>query len=107
MATGRVVIDVERCKGCELCREACPKDVLALADDLNAKGYRPVILLDPNHDCTGCSLCATVCPDGCITVYRDINIDKGRPATAQASATTPPLPEKLNRRGIAEVAHHG
>jgi 2-oxoglutarate ferredoxin oxidoreductase subunit delta len=72
MATGRVVIDVERCKGCEICREACPKDVLILAETLNAKGYRPVILLDPEHDCTGCALCATVCPDGCITVYRDI-----------------------------------
>ncbi len=72
MATGRVVIDIERCKGCELCRDACPPDVLALADELNAKGYRPVILLDPAHHCTGCALCATVCPDGCITVYRDV-----------------------------------
>lgn len=72
MAKGRVVIDVERCKGCELCREACPQDVLALADDLNGKGYRPVVLLDPLHDCTGCALCAVVCPDGCITVYRDM-----------------------------------
>lgn len=91
MATGRVVIDVERCKGCELCREACPKDVLALAEDLNAKGYRPVILLDPHHDCTGCALCATVCPDGCITVYRDIPIEKVR------------QPQGLTR----EVVHHG
>ncbi|MBK7216135.1 MAG: ferredoxin family protein [Candidatus Promineofilum sp.] len=72
MATGRVVIDIERCKGCELCRDACPQDVLALAEELNAKGYRPVVLLDPAHNCTGCALCATVCPDGCITVYRDV-----------------------------------
>lgn len=72
MAKGRVVIDVERCKGCELCREACPPNVLVLATDLNSKGYRPVILLDPEHDCTGCALCATVCPDGCITVYREV-----------------------------------
>lgn len=72
MATGRVVIDLERCKGCELCRAACPQDVLALADQLNGKGYRPVILLDPAHNCTGCALCSVVCPDGCITVYRDV-----------------------------------
>ncbi|MCA9875806.1 MAG: 4Fe-4S binding protein, partial [Anaerolineales bacterium] len=30
MAKGRVDIDVDRCKGCELCREACPQNVLAL-----------------------------------------------------------------------------
>ena len=83
MATGRVVIDIERCKGCELCRAACPQDVLALAEELNAKGYRPVILLDPAHDCTGCALCATVCPDGCITVYRDV-VAKSGPAHGRA-----------------------
>ena len=92
MATGRVVIDLERCKGCELCRDACPQDVLALAEELNAKGYRPVILLDPAHDCTGCALCATVCPDGCITVYRDVvpkAADKARAANGRAPASVP------------------
>lgn len=84
MAKGRVVIDVERCKGCELCRDACPQDVLALADDLNSKGYRPVILLDPEHDCTGCALCATVCPEGCITVYREIPTKKPRTENVNA-----------------------
>ena len=71
MAHGRIVVDVERCKGCDLCRDACPPEVIQFADYLNAKGYRPVMLLDPHDKCTGCALCATVCPDGCITVFRD------------------------------------
>lgn len=107
MATGRVVIDVERCKGCELCREACPKDVLALAEDLNSKGYRPVILLDPHHDCTGCALCATVCPDGCITVFRDVNVEKGRASGSRVVESTPTASTRPVEQGIPEVLHHG
>ncbi len=106
MATGRVVIDVERCKGCELCREACPPDVLALAEELNSKGYRPVILLDPHHNCTGCALCATVCPDGCITVYRDVKVDKGRTAgNRPPSHSTAPLATAA-QPAQSEVMHH-
>ena len=72
MATGRIVIDAERCKGCELCIPACPQSVIELADTLNAKGYRPSVYVDPAHLCTGCALCAVVCPDGCITVFRNL-----------------------------------
>jgi 2-oxoglutarate ferredoxin oxidoreductase subunit delta len=63
-----------------------------MAEELNAKGYRPVILLDPAHDCTGCALCATVCPDGCITVYRDVvpkGVNKAQPANGRAPAQAP------------------
>ena len=72
MATGRIVIDAERCKGCELCIPACPQSVVQLAESFNAKGYRPAAYVDPAHLCTGCALCAVVCPDGCITVFRNI-----------------------------------
>ena len=72
MAHGRIEIDFERCKGCELCIPACPQDVITLAVSLNEKGYRPALFDDPHDDCTGCALCAVVCPDGTITVYRDI-----------------------------------
>lgn len=107
MATGRVVIDVERCKGCELCRETCPKDVLALAEELNNKGYRPVVLIDPAHDCTGCALCATVCPDGCITVYRDIVVEKRRAVDDRVMAQSPLNPTPSPQLAVPEVARHG
>ncbi|PID90598.1 MAG: ferredoxin [Bacteroidetes bacterium] len=66
---GAIEVDVERCKGCELCVVACPKDVLALAKDVNAKGYH-YSYMENAENCIGCSMCATVCPDSCIEVYR-------------------------------------
>ena len=72
MAKGHVIIDIERCKGCDLCVEACPQDVLALAPEFNLKGYHPAVLVEHDNHCTGCTLCAVACPDACITVYREV-----------------------------------
>lgn len=65
---GTVQIDVETCKGCELCIEACPQGSLQLSKDINALGYHYAVLVQDN--CTGCVNCALVCPDAVITVYR-------------------------------------
>ena len=84
MAKGTIVIDEARCKGCELCSLACPQEVIVMATDfLNAKGYRPAQLVDPDGQCTGCAVCAVVCPDVCITVYRE-PVARGRKARATA-----------------------
>lgn len=66
---GRVVIDRERCKGCRVCVEACPVQLLELAMEVNSKGYNYAYMSKPDR-CTGCASCAVVCPDSCITVYR-------------------------------------
>jgi 2-oxoglutarate ferredoxin oxidoreductase subunit delta len=66
---GAIVIDVERCKGCELCLETCPADVISMAKEVNGKGYHYAYMGNPDN-CTGCANCAVVCPDGVITVYR-------------------------------------
>jgi len=70
MAKGTILIDEDRCKGCELCTTVCPKGILKMADYFNARSYRPVMLVDPDGKCTGCALCALMCPDVVITVYR-------------------------------------
>lgn len=67
---GAVVVNVERCKGCNLCVVSCPSDVLQLQDhEVNNKGYRYVYMKNPEA-CIGCANCGYVCPDGCLTVYR-------------------------------------
>jgi len=66
---GVIVVDIERCKGCEVCVEACPQEVIAMANEVNGKGYRYAYMKNPEA-CTGCTNCAIVCPDGVITVYR-------------------------------------
>jgi len=66
---GSVIINTERCKGCNLCAVACTSGVLELSKEVNRKGYNFACFNKPD-DCTGCANCGYVCPDGCITVYR-------------------------------------
>lgn len=66
----RIVVDDAYCKGCGLCVDACPANIIELDPDrINAKGYHPAHLID-QPKCTGCMSCATMCPDMAITVYR-------------------------------------
>ncbi|MCF0205201.1 MAG: 4Fe-4S binding protein [Muribaculaceae bacterium] len=67
---GAVVVNVERCKGCNLCAVACPTHVLALQKkEVNDRGYHFAYMENPDA-CIGCASCATVCPDACISVYK-------------------------------------
>ncbi len=74
---GTVVIDVETCKGCELCVEACPQDSLAMSKEINKIGYHYSVLIQDN--CTGCVNCALVCPEAVITVYRSSKKNQREP----------------------------
>lgn len=66
---GAIVVDTERCKGCEVCIDSCPTDVISMTDNVNGKGYHYAYMEKP-EDCTGCINCGIICPDGVITVYR-------------------------------------
>lgn len=58
---GVVHILEERCKGCELCIDYCPMDVLELSTAFNAMGYHyPVVV---NDDCIDCQACRDICPE--------------------------------------------
>ena len=66
---GCVVVDKERCKGCGVCVEACPCNVLALSVKVNTKGYNYVEMANEDA-CTGCASCGIICPDSCLVIYR-------------------------------------
>ena len=68
LTRGTVVIDVEMCKGCDLCIDACPPRVLVMTEHVvNTRGYRYPLLL---AGCTGCRACAQICPDFVFQVYK-------------------------------------
>ena len=68
-ALSPIDIATDRCKGCGLCVEACPKHVLELDETVvNTLGYHPVHLVDA-AGCTSCVICARVCPDTVFTIY--------------------------------------
>jgi 2-oxoglutarate ferredoxin oxidoreductase subunit delta len=59
---GEVLIIKDRCKGCGFCVEYCPKDVLALSEEFNRKGYHPPEVVKTD-ECVNCNLCEMICPD--------------------------------------------
>jgi len=68
-AVGKIVINSESCKGCELCVVACPQKTITMDSHINMKGYNPAI--QTGEGCVGCATCGLICPDGAITVYKE------------------------------------
>jgi len=63
-----VIISENKCKGCYLCVDACPRDVLGISPgSLNELGYSAAGVKN-GDDCAGCIGCALMCPDGAISV---------------------------------------
>ena len=61
---GRIFIIPERCKGCAICVELCPRDVLEVSQQTNAKGYHlPDIINGQEEACVHCEFCTLVCPE--------------------------------------------
>jgi len=55
-----VIVDQEKCEGCEECVEVCPVDIYEMQD-----GKSVVINAE---ECLGCESCVEVCPTSAITI---------------------------------------
>ncbi len=61
---GQVYLIIERCKGCNLCVELCPQQVLEVSPETNAKGYHyPQLVENAGQHCVNCEFCAMICPE--------------------------------------------
>lgn len=64
-----IYIDEELCKSCKLCIYFCPKDVIAISDKINSKGYKIATVMNESN-CIKCKLCELNCPDLAIYVKK-------------------------------------
>lgn len=65
-----IKINFDRCKGCGLCTNACPKKIIEIQHEKhNAKGYYTAKCIDDDK-CISCAMCAVMCPDCAITVEK-------------------------------------
>lgn len=62
-----ITIDNKFCKGCNLCIEVCPRDVLSVSEERGDAGFL-VPEATKAEACTRCMLCELICPDFAIVV---------------------------------------
>ncbi|MGB9682607.1 MAG: 4Fe-4S dicluster domain-containing protein [bacterium] len=64
-----VIVDTQRCKGCGICLNFCPREVFEFETYLNEGGHHPV---RANSDkCIGCRACVIMCPDIALELVKE------------------------------------
>jgi 2-oxoglutarate ferredoxin oxidoreductase subunit delta len=68
---GQITVISARCKGCGVCETYCPRHVLAMSGEFNAKGYHIPEVTDAAA-CVACGLCQIMCPEFAIYVTEHV-----------------------------------
>lgn len=58
---GKIICNIKWCKGCNICVEFCPKEVLSLTPQGKVQIIHP-------EKCNSCKLCELFCPDFAIAI---------------------------------------
>jgi len=97
-----VIIRPDDCKGCGLCIEACPVNVLDFSEKLNVMGYRPAHY--KGEGCTGCGACFYTCPEPrAITVIRNVEgLEKAHCPVCKKEVRVMPDPRDENLKICTE-----
>jgi len=66
---GKIIIDKDKCKGCEYCIIYCPKKCIELSHAINVRGVNFAVFSKP-QECIACRICAQMCPEVCIEVIQ-------------------------------------
>ena len=76
---GTVIIDHDKCKGCELCAKACAASCLEVVDKKSR-------MVEDLPFCMSCGDCVAICPEGAIKLVDFIQfhrffryLDRGKP----------------------------
>jgi NAD-dependent dihydropyrimidine dehydrogenase PreA subunit len=78
--TGHAIsIDEFLCKGCTLCVEICPKDVLEMVDAID-RWEGAIARVKDIDACIACFICEHECPDFALLVYAAPKASKGTEA---------------------------
>ena len=65
----KIVLYIEKCKGCGYCVNVCPKKAVSFEDKFNKEGYKYIRIDEEN--CSGCGNCHTICPDSVMEIYNN------------------------------------
>jgi Pyruvate/2-oxoacid:ferredoxin oxidoreductase delta subunit len=65
----QILVDKNKCTGCGICKEDCPKGqkIWVINDKAKATNLRY---------CHVCTICASKCPEQAITIVRDVKDDE-------------------------------
>ncbi len=81
-----IAVNQQWCKGCYICVNVCPHQVLEIDQETFVHGFHPVVAARP-EDCTVCRQCELLCPDLAISVTED---DAQPPPPSEPSAADAP-----------------